>query len=74
MDKYEQKTSFCKWITTVSFENLPLRLQRTNWTDKCLCQEALFRSFPQADAPRSLKPKGQSSGYRSFPFNPRPSS
>jgi hypothetical protein len=27
MDKHKQKTSFCKWIAPVSFENLPLRLQ-----------------------------------------------
>lgn len=27
MEKHKQKTSFCKWIAPVSFENLPLRLQ-----------------------------------------------
>ena len=27
MDKNKQKSSFCKWIAPVSFENLPVRLQ-----------------------------------------------
>ena len=27
MDKHKRKTSFCKWIDPVSFENLPLGLQ-----------------------------------------------
>lgn len=55
---------------TCLFWESTVKTTRTNWTDKYLCQEALFWSFPQADAPRSLEPKASLRDIEASLLNP----
>ncbi|PTQ82227.1 hypothetical protein C8U37_11834 [Trichococcus patagoniensis] len=45
MDKHKRKTSFCKWIEPVSFENLPCTLQEKIGQTDAYVKKLYFNRF-----------------------------